>query len=413
MNVHDPNGNLPVIRAHYADILCQLAEELGVPRGALLGAAGIRRSLLGHPDNCLTVAQFTRLCEAALIRTGDDALGLAFGLRLKFTTHGSLAQAAISCDTLAEALSVLIRYFQTRFAYMTLVFFTDGDEAVLQLDPGHAFRNLYRFNVDVVMASLVDVGLLLFGDRLMTAGRCLVDFPAPADPAPYRRLFADRITFSAGVNQLRFACTLLELPMALSNPVARRVAEAQCEQELRSLQTVLSARAQVRRCLGAVREGRLPGLDEVARQLGWSSRTLRRRLASEGCRFQTLQEEVQHQRALVLLRRRALTLEDVAEALGYSDPSNFARAFRKWEGMAPAPAPAGRRHSVLQVGIAFQAGRPAPPAGFPAVARATRWWRICGGRPPTAVPARNSRISAPWPRYRPESVRRCRSRLGH
>ena len=30
MNVHDPNGNLPVIRAHYADILCQLAEELGV-----------------------------------------------------------------------------------------------------------------------------------------------------------------------------------------------------------------------------------------------------------------------------------------------------------------------------------------------------------------------------------------------
>ena len=133
MNVHDPNGNLPVIRAHYADILCQLAEELGVPRGALLGAAGIRRSLLGHPDNCLTVAQFTRLCEAALIRTGDDALGLAFGLRLKFTTHGSLAQAAISCDTLAEALSVLIRYFQTRFAYMTLVFFTDGDEAVLAL----------------------------------------------------------------------------------------------------------------------------------------------------------------------------------------------------------------------------------------------------------------------------------------
>ena len=38
---------------------------------------------------------------------------------------------------------------------------------------------------------------------------------------------------------------------------------------------------------------------------------------------------------MVLLCRRALTLEDVAEALGYSDPSNFARAFRKWEGMAP------------------------------------------------------------------------------
>ena len=115
MNAPGITGNLPVIRAHYADILCQLAEDRGLQRSRLLTASGIRPSMLGHPENFITVDQFSALCRESLVQSRDPALGLEYGKRLKFTTHGSLAQAAISCDTLEQALTVLIKYFQMKF----------------------------------------------------------------------------------------------------------------------------------------------------------------------------------------------------------------------------------------------------------------------------------------------------------
>lgn len=336
MNAPGITGNLPVIRAHYADILCQLAEDRGLHRSRLLSASGIRPSMLGHPDNYITVDQFSALCRESLVQSGDPALGLEYGKRLKFTTHGSLAQAAISCDTLEQALTVLIKYFQIRFVYMKLSFFLEGREAVIQLDLSHSIEDLYRFNVDVVMASLMDVNLLLFGQRLLNGGRCLLDFPEPEDATAYRELFGTRITFAGGVNQLRFRRIFLDSPMSLSNPVTRRIAEAQCEEEMRFIEGATSVSDRVIRLLETGRSQRLPTLEEVAEHLQMSTRTLRRQLAAEGVRFQQLQDALRHRRALDLLRRNELTIDEIANALGYSDPSNFGRAFRKWEGVAPS-----------------------------------------------------------------------------
>ncbi|WP_372995320.1 AraC family transcriptional regulator [Marinobacter sp.] len=336
MNAPGITGNLPVIRAHYADILCQLAEDRGLQRSRLLTAAGIRPSMLGHPDNFITVDQFSALCRESLVRSGDPALGLEYGKRLKFTTHGSLAQAAISCDTLEQALTVLIKYFQIRFVYMRLSFFVDAHEAVIQLDLAHGIEDLYRFNVDVVMASLMDVNLLLFGNRLLDGGCCLLDFPEPTDTSSYRQLFGNRIFFGRGVNQLRFKRDFLGTPMSLSNPVTRRIAEAQCEEEMRFIEGATSVSDRVMRLLETGPSQRLPSLEDVAEHLRVSTRTLRRQLAAEGVRFQQLQDSLRHRRALGLLRRNELTIDEIADALGYSDPSNFGRAFRKWEGLAPS-----------------------------------------------------------------------------
>lgn len=336
MNAPGFNGSLPVIRAHYADILCELCEDMDVPRSALMAAAGIRPSMLGHPDNFITVDQFTRLCREALERCGEETLGLEFGRRLKFTTHGSLSQAAISCDNLEEALSVLIKYFRIRFVYMELSFFIEGDEAVLQLDLNHGLDDLYRFNIEVVMASLMDVNVLLFGDRLIRGGRLRLDYEPPEKLSGYKALFGESVEFNSGVNQLRFAKASLDLPISLSNPVTRRVAEAQCEEEMRSIEAAASVSGRVTRLLESVRDGRLPGLEEIAGQLRMSARTLRRQLSAEGVRFQALQDQIRHRRALELLQRPDLPIDVIADQLGYSDPSNFGRAFRKWEGMAPS-----------------------------------------------------------------------------
>lgn len=342
MNAPEKSGNLPVIRAHYADILCQLAEEKGVVRTNLLRAAEIRPAMLGHPDNFITVDQFSALCREALERSREPALGLEYGKRLKFTTHGSLSQAAISCDNIGQALTVLIKYFRIRFVYMNLTFYTEGEDAVLQLDIAHGLDDLYRFNVEVVLASLMDVNLLLFGRRLLNGGSCRLNYPEPDHARAYQALFGSQVCFDAGANQLRFRKAFLALPISLSNPVARRVAEAQCQEEMRSLEAAGSVSGRVYRLLESVRDGRLPGIDDVATQLGVSPRTLRRQLTSEGLKFQGILDDIRHQRALELLRRTDLGIDEIADRLGYSDPSNFGRAFRKWEGLSPSAWRASR-----------------------------------------------------------------------
>lgn len=325
------------MRAHYVDILCQLAEEKGVRRADLLSAAGILSSRLSHPENLVAGDQFAELCRQALDRTGDQGLGLEFGLRLKFTTHGAMAQAAISCDTLGQAIRVLMKYLHIRFAYLTMDFSVEGNDAVIELDVLHDKYDLYRFNVEVFLAALLDVSILLVGSRIFDRGRCQVSYPRPEGVGLYSKLFGDAICFESGVNQLRFQKQCLDLPMLLANPVARRVAEAQCEEELRKLQVITSVTDQVARLLDSVREGRLLGLEDVAEQMHVSSRTLRRQLAAEGSRFQDLQENVRHHRALELMRRNVqMSIDEVAQQLGYSDPSNFSRAFRKWEGISPS-----------------------------------------------------------------------------
>ena len=79
----------------------------------------------------------------------------------------------------------------------------------------------------------------------------------------------------------------------------------------------------------------LPDKTLIASQLGMSERTLQRRLKEEGTSFQALLDRTRHYLARELLRNTRVPLTDVALQLGFSEPSTFFRAFKKWEGMTP------------------------------------------------------------------------------
>ena len=78
-----------------------------------------------------------------------------------------------------------------------------------------------------------------------------------------------------------------------------------------------------------------PTLSETAKQLGTTARTLRRQLALQGTSFRALADELRVQTAVRYLRETAMTNEDIAVALGFSDAANFRHAFRRWTGASP------------------------------------------------------------------------------
>jgi AraC-like DNA-binding protein len=82
--------------------------------------------------------------------------------------------------------------------------------------------------------------------------------------------------------------------------------------------------------------GSRPKMQEIARELHISSRTLQRRLQDAGSNFQKALEEARHQLARHYLTNSLLELSETAHLLGYEDSNSFVRAFRVWEGVPPA-----------------------------------------------------------------------------
>jgi AraC-like DNA-binding protein len=120
----------------------------------------------------------------------------------------------------------------------------------------------------------------------------------------------------------------------MADPVSRQIAYAELERSLGELGSDQEILTRVRRALGR-KNGGFRSLKEVASGLHLSTRTLKRRLAAQGVTYSDVLEEQRRERALLLLRSPKLSLDEVAEQLGYSDTSNFRRAFRRWTGVSP------------------------------------------------------------------------------
>ena len=122
----------------------------------------------------------------------------------------------------------------------------------------------------------------------------------------------------------------------MADPVAAKLAAEQCERELALMESSTDIPAQVRAMLSH-QQGYYPQLEQVADRLFMSSRTLKRRLQQTGLGFQQLLDEARKRDAIKLLQNTSLTVEQIALRLGYTDPANFSRAFKKWTGDPPKP----------------------------------------------------------------------------
>ena len=109
--------------------------------------------------------------------------------------------------------------------------------------------------------------------------------------------------------------------------------DARIKASLPTLQLLLDGgAAEVRVCSHL---GRPTSLEDVARNLNMSARTLRRKLREENTSFRQLVDELRQDFALRYLRDTDLTVEDIAETLGFSDAANFRHAFRRWTNASP------------------------------------------------------------------------------
>ena len=159
---------------------------------------------------------------------------------------------------------------------------------------------------------------------------------APSSDQEYRRVFRARVEFGARENAVEFERALLELPLVAADPDLLEVLEPQIEDFLARVPHRQRFSVRAREAVRSALQGGDATLDAAARALGLSPRTLQRRLREEDTSHREVLEEVRAELASLYLADLELSLDQVAARLGFSEPSAFHRAFRRWTGTTPA-----------------------------------------------------------------------------
>lgn len=328
------NFTAELVPVAYAAALLELAEELGVPRRRLFAEARVRPEVLDNPQGRLSFIDFNLLASCALLRCDEPALGLLLGQRLNVSTHGILGYAVLSSANFGKAIQFALKYYRVLGLTYELELVELGERVELRASESMPLAGLGRFAAEGLLASLFSIARFLIGERLQEVE---VGFahPRPGYAGRYERVFGAPVAFDQPYHRLSLPAAYLARPMALANPATVQMCQQQCEALLASLDVQDGLLTRVRRLLLA-RPGDFPSLESAAQALHTSSRSLRRHLAQMGTGYQQVLDEVRRSLALQYLGTTHLPLHEIAYLLGFSDPSNFRRAFKKWTGKLPS-----------------------------------------------------------------------------
>ncbi len=317
------------------------AAARGVPPAALTEATGFDPDRAGDPDARIPLAQEQALWNEAARLGDDDAFGLHAAELARPGAFDVMDYAIRTAPTLRASLQRIIRY--NCLVHDAAVFTLHEEGVTARIE--HAFRTgdvaQCRHAAEFTLAGLVVVSAQITGVPLRPRA---VDFchgkPAsPAALAAHLRLFGLTPRFAQRVNALEIDRSALDLPLPAAEPALSRLIERHAEALLAARPApAASTGNRVRRVLASTLGEGNATLAGVASRLRMSERSLQRKLAEEELAFETLVDQMRRDLALRYLADPKIAVAEVAYLLGYSDPSPFNRAFKRWTGVTPSEA---------------------------------------------------------------------------
>ena len=309
-------------------------ESYGVDPAPLFEQAGLDPQKLYDPNARYLDSRLYKLWRSAAETTKDPYIGL----RVASFWHPSAAHALgyswLASATLKDALERTVRYFRMISDKERLSFTESDEEFRLVIENPIADYPTAFEDLDASFAALVNLCRLCYGEsfnpRRITMGR-----PALPDPKPFAEQFRAPIQYSGNENSVCFdkAVTVAALPTANAE-VAR--ANEQIVQEYLARFDRSSVAMQVRARLTEQLSSGHANQESVANALHMSLRSLQRRLNDEGTSYKDLLDETRRELASHYMAESHRSINEITYLLGFSEPSNFSRAFRRWTGRSPS-----------------------------------------------------------------------------
>lgn len=325
---------MPSVIAGYTAPIRRALESRGLASEPIFARAGIATADRNDPLERLTSAEVTRLFAVCVEATGDPYFGLSVARFIHATNIHALGYALMASRTLWEFCLRFERYFAIVSQSVVLRAERAQDHMILHFDRR---TDLCGETEDAFLAFMFRFMRLLLGKPLVPVRIDLMrECPAPG-PEPYRDAFGAIPSFGSPQVMIVFEAGIMEEQLGGSCPdLAQfndRIAN-ECLAKLARSDIVARTRIAIVEQLSGGHCTR----GQVARELGISQSVLQHRLGERGTGFQELMEETRLELALGYLRQPELSITEIAFLLGFTDASNFSRAFKRWTGKAPSSA---------------------------------------------------------------------------
>jgi AraC-like DNA-binding protein len=324
-------------------ILRRLLEMYGLDSVALARQAGIVLPEVLGPTDRIAVDKADAVLQLAIPLIHDPAFGLQVARCWHPANLGVLGYAWLSSSTLRTGLRRLERYHrlvgdrgateieEVRQGIKVRFWANRGDPAEVPVA---------AVAVDMAIALLLDMCRMNAGAALRPVAVSLRR-KTPESTAPYERFFGCAVRFGAAENFFLLAREDADALLPSSNKQLATVFDTMLGAEL----AMLDKSDVVARCRAAVLEYLTSGEvseEDTAKQLHMSPRTLQRKLAEARLTYQQLVDDTRKDLALRYIDDAKRSLGDITFALGFSQPSAFTRAFKRWTGLSPTDYRAGR-----------------------------------------------------------------------
>jgi AraC-like DNA-binding protein len=309
-------------------------ESYGVDPAALFKRAGLDPRKLydsnaRYRDSCLY-----KLWQLAVEATGDPYIGLKVASFWHPSTAHALGYAWLASATLLDALERTVRYYRLMTDKEELVLKESDEEFRLIIENPALDYPTAPEDLDASFAALVYLCRMCYGESFHPLRITLRRQELP-DPAPFEEFFRAPIQYSGNEDSVCFDKVDVRAPLPTANAEVARANEKIVQEYLARFDRS-SAATQVRARLTEQLSSGHATQDSIADVLHMSLRTLQRRLSDEGTSYKGLLDETRRELASHYMAESHRSINEITYLLGFSEPSNFSRAFRRWTGKSPS-----------------------------------------------------------------------------
>ena len=318
-----------------AATLVSALESYGVDYRPVLAEAGLDPDVAYHPSERISSIQFKRLWEIALRESGDPCFSLTCASYIQPSSLHGLGLSWIASHTLKEGLERVIR-FQKILATESMLALRETDDGYCIYDTISQKDDPLGFPAAVYesfVAIVFRICTIMLGPDIRPL-RVNLEHAAPACADRFTEFFGIPVEFSAADNSIEFSRNTAELASASANPEMTRINDQIVIDYLNQFDKddiVTKTRSYI---IDHLPSG-VPRQADIARDLNMSLRSFQRKLAETGTSYSDVLQQVRHDMACHYLLSPNYQVLQIAYVLGFSDPSNFSRAFRRWTGLTP------------------------------------------------------------------------------
>lgn len=311
------------------------AKRLGLNPTEHLGAAGIDPAELEEPDARIELGRAVKLIESIAAAAPVASYGLWLGEHFHPSQIGVVGHLLMTAATMRQALELYCRYQRVvGGAFDWRLHAAEGGESLLEM------REMRLEPVAVLAqewspAAVVATVRILSGEPVRPL-RAEFAHAAPAYEEAYADVFGCPLQFEAGRTALLFRDADLDKPGIYWDPALASQFEQLCQQVLSRLDIDSPLSSQVLDVLLKRMAGEEPSVATVAKQLAMSTRSVQARLQEEGTSYKHLLAQARRRLAEQHLRDPSMSIAEVSFLVGFSEPSAFHRAFKRWTGSTPA-----------------------------------------------------------------------------